>query len=385
MEIRVDRVKSNSPQGSPEPPDPSDDNRTDEENEYQNDQITDDEYELNKKMLKMLESTNETNEDNAGSPNSTQHLKDSPKKSSDETTTNIAKEVKKIESTESQSGEPDKNDHIAHFIWTITKSDTFTLIYKMFTILTLGLIFYIIGTINVWFFFCLGVILPIILFIINQWIYKELFVDSFETYTPLIRVKYITFIVQNFCIVLVYWVGTDNAMSHLMTWILRINILEVLVDTVIEKRYVLWIPTLMLMFPICSDPASNTFPILKMRLDDNFMCVWEGYDPWYIVFYTGWFITWILQKSEKITYSMHCLFPLFAPPQLWFSVRTFSGMFLLWFLYLKKTVFIVETPESINERRAFGEIFDALYTIIFISCYAMSGLFKEWIDHDGFY
>ncbi len=55
--------------------------------------------------------------------------------------------------------------------------------------------------------------------------------------------------------------------------------------------------------------------------------------------YTAWFVGWIGNRSgttsDRFLIIAHTLFPLFCPPTLWFSVRTFTGMFMLAFSYLK--------------------------------------------------
>eukprot|EP01084_Bolivina_argentea_P008518 15929_1 len=263
---------------------------------------------------------------------------------------------------------PQKQNHFQHFKWAIFDSDTFRLFPKFAIILFLGLALYVISTLSVWIWLTLTVILPTILFIVNQWIYKDLFSEGFVTISILVRVKYITFLIQNLAIFIVYWIGNDNTMSHLMTWILRLNVLEVFIDSILRKKYILIIPSIMLLLPLTG--TGMTFPVFKMHIDDRYLCVWDDWDPFFIVLYTAWFIAWILQKSERITYALHTFFPLFAPPQLWFSIRTTTGMFLLWFLYLKKFEnVVVNTPESKNERAGFSEIYDSFFVLIFLSCY----------------
>ena len=267
---------------------------------------------------------------------------------------------------------PPKAQAMEHLLWALN-SDSFRLMYKFFITLSVGGSLYIVGTLHIVLFFLLSVILPLLLFIADT-ATNRVFIPELTNIT-LARIKYGTFVVQNALLCGVAHYGSDADMATLMTWVLRLNILEVFVDCIKHRRYAYVIPSVMLLLPICGWSLSM-FPEMDMVIHPKWLCYWVGWDGWFIIIYTGWFVGWIIPRSERVVYAMHTLFPLFAPPQLWFSVRTFTGMFLLWWMYLKPlhTRNIITTKESVNEREGFAEIYDAFYVFVFVGCYAMPAL-----------
>ena len=161
-------------------------------------------------------------------------------------------------STECAGAEEKKS--ILSIIKSVPDDISFVIALKFFIILTIGLILYCIATINVWIFLTLSSIVPAILMMIDLFIH-ELFVEVIKR--PIARIKYATFVIQNALLVFFYLYGDDVAMSHMITWVYRLNILEVLGDVIANRYWVMWIPSIMLLLPIYSSDLSS-FPTLGM-------------------------------------------------------------------------------------------------------------------------
>ena len=169
-----------------------------------------------------------------------------------------------VTTVESLSVESDSKGLVCKLM--VEESTARSIAVKFALILSVGIILYGIATINVWCFLTLSAILPAILMIIDLFIYK-IFIDKLHS-MPILRVKYITFVIQNVALVLVYFYGTDSAMSHAITWIYRINIFEVLADAVVNKWIGMWIPSIMLLLPIYSSDLSS-FPTFGMSARES--------------------------------------------------------------------------------------------------------------------
>jgi hypothetical protein len=181
----------------------------------------------------------------------------------------------------------------ARLRWTVTHSSSFLLLVKLSTLILLSGGFYILATLNVWFFLACTVGLPTALYGVHAVSRARsangedaLFIPEFVELTPLIRIKYFTFTAQNLLIGLAVLHGSDSVMSTLMSWVLRVNVLEVLVDCIARRHLLYLIPSIMLMLTITS-ASTVTFPQLDMRVHPRFMCLWTPYDPFFIVIYSG--------------------------------------------------------------------------------------------------
>ena len=207
---------------------------------------------------------------------------------------------------------PDASDSMLSLVWRFTAT------------FSLGFFCYYLSTFGIYYWFGLCSVFPALLFLWHHTISK-LFIKEFDD-SNLRRTKYVTFTVQNAMLFYCYLHGTDEQMSMLITWIYRLNVFEVLVDLMVHKAYWYAIPSVVLLMRWYID-------VVK---DPEYIFLWTNWDYWFVLEYNLWFIGWINHRApEHFNAVAHCLFPLFLPPAFWFSCRTFTGMFMLVFCYIK--------------------------------------------------
>jgi len=245
----------------------------------------------------------------------------------------------------------------------LANENQLNLLYKFLINFVIGGIWFIIGTRNVWTFCLTTCIWPSLLYII--YLFNNNFMNKRFHENSMARTKYLTFIAQNVAIFFIYFFLNNYWLSQLVTWALRINMIECLLDVIKDKRYLLIIPCTMFIFPYF---VNITFPTLMFELHPNYMMVWKETNVWLIINYTTWYISWIVYRNKRITTIMNIIFPLCVPPSLWFAARTFTGSFMLWF----GNISIADQfshHQSITERKIFVGIWDAVFSMIFIAIY----------------
>lgn len=248
---------------------------------------------------------------------------------------------------------------------------------KFLSVWALGAGFYYLASVfGFWGYTSIFVIFPPSLLVLH-FIFKKvlkwhgLFALPFEA-KVLVRVKYLTFCTQNAVIMYGYWQKDAEFMSAVMTWAYRANIFEVLVDFVARKRFTYVPASVLLLLPYHHFAYDERYVLRSTNLTLNFVGL-----------YTMWFFGFMGYQLEGRWVSvMHTLFPLMAPVEYWFSVRTFTGMYMLVIVYFKPVHrYLIDMKPNISIKT--WNHFMYVYDVIFFVCFTL--FCAKWVFYPGTY
>jgi len=253
--------------------------------------------------------------------------------------------------------------------------DTLVFLRKVVIMSIIALAWYGLSYINIYMFAVINVAIPALTWFLDAilvygWQKNVIFKDETRA-NILLVVKYWTFVLQNAIALVLYWQGDNGDMSALATTMTRLNILMLLVDSFWNKWYFCWIPCLYAMigivgfYSVTVDSFDAFFKLFQVHITNNGLLMWDNVCSEWVVLYTIMFIQWIVYRSEYLIQVLHCLLPLLFPLRFWFSVRTITGMCLLYISCFRKadTVLLQTTLHyTAEERRGFLELFNVLVT-----------------------
>lgn len=240
----------------------------------------------------------------------------------------------------------------------VIRNPDYQIFFHLLVVLGIGSSAYWLATRSILLWSVISVVIPLLLLIVH-FLIRPVFVSVFNQ-RKIILVKYCTFVLQNAAIIFCYFYYPQY-LSDLCLWILRINVFEVLVSFFEHKEYALCIPTLFLLFGTRLTFVPDPVHLMSIAKTNWF----------FIIEYTLWFISWIATcYPERFAISIHTIYPLFFPPNLWFSVRTLTGMVALYDTYLPPMFNNVLNSEKDQKRiSTFGKIYKQVYFVLFFALY----------------
>ena len=232
---------------------------------------------------------------------------------------------------------------------------------KFLRIFLIGFALYYAATRYVWAFFSINVGFPVALFILNYTIPSRPFFGKLFYNTWMRPVKYMTFVCQNAACTAAMLKGSNHLMSQLTTWSLRVNVAEVTLDLFMARQWA---------YLAGSGYLLHRF--YDVVIDDQYLMRVETDMTWFIYHYTLWFVGWITTRKQNnvdglFLFITHTIFPLCVPPELWFSVRTVTGGFVIVFSSTKIGERLITNPKWSNDVRVFAEVYSGLYPLFFIA------------------
>jgi len=205
---------------------------------------------------------------------------------------------------------------------TSRSSLSFRVFIKYLMLFSVGFIYYYLATIGILMFLISCSLIPLILMVISSFSKKlDVFNEVFRT-TKIAKIKFLTFVAQNFVLFIGYVYGSNTQISYIATWIYRINVIEVCLDCFQTGNY---------LFGILSIPLLRWF--FDCTKHPKYLVLHSSPDDLFVLEYTLWFFGWIANRphptDKRFLITAHTLFPLFVPLPYWFSVRTITGMYML--------------------------------------------------------